>query len=87
MAQTLLAWPLLPKRQMVVIFLTGARPGSPMLLSRKLLDIRRLLHLLSPETLQRCSHHLGPMQVGRKGARVHPREGMSTSFQHLFHVF
>jgi hypothetical protein len=79
MAQTLLAWPLLLKRQMVVILLMGARPGSLMLLSRKLLVIY-LLHELSFETLQRCSHHLGPMQMGRKGARVHPREGMSTSF-------
>jgi hypothetical protein len=57
-----------------------------MLLSRKLLDIR-LLHLLNLETLQRRSHYLGPVQVGRKGARVHPREGMSTSFQKYFHGF
>jgi hypothetical protein len=33
--------------------------------------------------LQRCFHHLGAMQMGWKGTRVHPREGMTTSFDHL----
>ena len=36
MAQILLAWTLPLKRQMGVLFFVGARPGSPMLLLRKL---------------------------------------------------
>ena len=51
MAQTLLAWTLPLKRQLEVLLFVGARPGSPMLLLRKL-PRTRLLHQLS---LQHCS--------------------------------
>ena len=47
MAQILLVWTLPLKRQMGVLFFVGARPGSPMLLLRKI-PYTRLLHRLSP---------------------------------------
>jgi hypothetical protein len=51
MAQTLLAWTLVLKRQTEVLFFVEARPGSPMLLLRKL-PYTCLLHRLS---LKHCS--------------------------------
>ena len=51
MAQIPLAWTLPLKKQMGVLFFVGARPGSPMLLLRKI-PYTRLLHRLS---LQRRS--------------------------------